>query len=45
MDFPNLPYMIDDGFQLTEMNAVMHYVCSKWNPKLLGESPQDQARV
>jgi glutathione S-transferase len=45
MDFPNLPYLIDDGMQLTEMNAVMHYICVKWNPKLLGVSAEEQGRV
>lgn len=36
LDFPNLPYLIDDGVRLTETAAIMKYLCSKWRPELLG---------
>ena len=32
LDFPNLPYFIDDGLKLTEVRAVMKYVAMKWQP-------------
>ena len=32
LDFPNLPYFIDDGLKLTECRAVMMYVARKWQP-------------
>jgi len=45
MDLPNLPYIIDGDFKLSEDAAVMHYICSKWNPSLLGRSVTERAKV
>lgn len=45
LDFPNLPYLIDDGIKLTETAAIMKYLCSKWRPELLGADPTTLANV
>ena len=39
-DFPNLPYIIDGDFKLTESKAVSTYICDKWAPELLGTTPE-----
>lgn len=38
-DFPNLPYMDDNGFKLTEHMAIHYYLADKYNPELRGETP------
>jgi len=45
LDFPNLPYFIDGDFKLTETVAIHKYVADKWNPELLGATPEEKARV
>jgi glutathione S-transferase len=46
LDFPNLPYFKDtDGFQMTETAAILQYICDKWNPALLGSTPEERGRV
>ena len=42
LDFPNLPYYIDGDLKFTESGAIMHYICAKHNPDLLG---RDSAEV
>jgi glutathione S-transferase len=39
MDFPNLPYLIDEDYKLTESMAIMKYIAAKWKPELLGANP------
>ena len=39
LDFPNLPYLIDGDFKLTESLAIYKYIARKWRPELLGASP------
>lgn len=36
LDFPNLPYLIDGDFKLSESKSIMKYFCRKHNPSLLG---------
>jgi len=36
LDFPNLPYIIDGDFSMTESKAITYYICDKWAPQLLG---------
>lgn len=44
--FPNIPYLIDGGFKLTESSAIQKYVISKSNKKeLLGKNVQDSVKV
>ena len=43
LDFPNLPYLIDGDFKLTETIAIQMYIAQKWKPELLGSTPQEHA--
>ena len=44
-DFPNLPYLIDGDFKMSETIPIMQYVCNKYKPELLGESIKEKALV
>ena len=41
--YPNLPYLIDGDFTLTETAAIMKYIARKWKPELLGTTPAEYA--
>jgi len=43
LDFPNLPYYIDDKVKLTETNAIFRYLARKYN--LYGDYPVTMAQV
>lgn len=46
LDFPNLPYLINGQFKLTEASAIQKYVITKWgNPELLGKNAHDEAQI
>ena len=45
LDFPNLPYIIDGDFKLTESAAVTTYICDKFAPELMGTTPEQRAQV
>ncbi|GAV06457.1 hypothetical protein RvY_16445-2 [Ramazzottius varieornatus] len=40
MDFPNLPYLIDGDVQLTQSNAILHYLGKKYG--LVAKNEKDQ---
>lgn len=42
-DYPNLPYIQDGDFRLTELSAICKYLCMKHKPEMLGKTLQDQA--
>ena len=45
-DFPNLPYLIDGDFKLTESSAILRYIPKRFNkPELLGKNLKDEAVV
>jgi glutathione S-transferase len=45
-DFPNLPYLINGDFKLTETAAIIRYIIRISNKKeLLGKNEEDQARI
>ena len=37
-DYPNLPYIIDGDFKLTESGAVTMYIADRWAPALMGSN-------
>ena len=43
LDFPNLPYLVDGDFKLTESKSIMKYLCKKHNPAMLGRNAQEIA--
>lgn len=45
LDFPNIPYLFDGSFKLTETFAIMRYLCNKHDPKLLGETLEERTIV
>lgn len=43
---PNLPYLIDGDFKLSESTAIIRYIPKKFGkPELLGKTVEDEARV
>ena len=44
-DFPNLPYLIDGDFKLTETQAIHKYLAAKCQPELLGEDVEHKAYI
>ena len=46
LDFPNLPYLIDGEYNLTESTAIQTYIIKKWgNSELLGKDAKDSAQI
>ena len=45
LDFPNLPYLIDGEFKITETLAIHKYLAEKYSPELLGKDAQEKAKV
>mgnify|MGYP006122395545 CR=1 FL=1 len=43
--FPNLPYFIDGDVKISENLAIMEYICMKWKPELLGNTPEERGIV
>ena len=44
-DFPNMPYLIDGDYKLTESVAVIKYISKSFKPELLGKNIRDQGLV
>ncbi|CAG7830666.1 unnamed protein product, partial [Allacma fusca] len=44
LDFPNIPYWIDDKVKLTESRAVFRYLARTYGPKLTPENEPLQAK-
>ncbi len=46
LDLPNLPYLLDGDYNLTESGAIANYIINKWGSKdMLGKNAVDIARV
>ena len=46
LDFPNLPYIIDGDFKLTESAAIAKYIINRsGRVELLGKNTRDQGKV
>jgi len=45
LDFPNLPYLVDGDLKFSESQAIIRYICNKYNPKLLGVDLKEKAIV
>ena len=45
LGFPNLPYLIDSDFKLTESKSIMKYIAKKYDESLLGTTPEEMARA
>ena len=45
LEFPNLPYIKDEEFHMTETIPIMQYLADKYKPELLGADAQQRAKV
>jgi glutathione S-transferase len=46
LEFPNLPYLIDGEYNITESAAIQNYIIDKWGkPELNGKDAKDTARI
>jgi glutathione S-transferase len=45
LDFPNIPYLIDGDFKITETLAIHKYLADKYKPALLGNDAAQRGQV
>jgi len=45
MNFPNLPFLLDNGHNMSETSAIMRYIANKYKPELLGRTSEEKAIV
>ena len=45
LPFPNLPYIVDGDFKLSESRAIARYLCDKFGPQLSGNTPAEKALI
>ena len=46
LEFPNLPYLIDGEYNITESAAIQDYIIDKWGkPELKGKDVKDTAKI
>ena len=45
LDFPSIPYMIDQETKLTDVYAIMLYLATAYAPELLGVDPDEKGEI
>ncbi|XP_031505747.1 uncharacterized protein LOC116268063 [Nymphaea colorata] len=46
LDFPNLPYLVDGEYNITESGAIQRYIIDRWGPaELLGKDAKEKAKL
>ena len=45
LDFPNIPYLMEGDYKITETTAIHRYIAERWNPELLGRDAQHRGLV
>ena len=45
LDFPSIPYLLDQEVKLTDPYAIMLYIASSYAPELLGKTPEEKAEI
>lgn len=45
LDFPTIPYLIDNDVRITDPYAIMIYIAAAYAPELLGETPETKAEI
>ena len=45
LDFPNLPYLVQGDYKLTESKAILFYLAMKFKPELNGSTPEEYGKV
>lgn len=46
LNFPNIPYLIDGNYTITESTAIHRYIINKWGKtELLGKDLRERARI
>ena len=45
LDFPSIPYLIDQEVKLTDVYAIMIYVATAYAPELLGQNPDEKGEI
>jgi len=46
LEFPNIPYLIDGDFKLTESSSIFKYIIQRsGHTELLGKTAQDEGQV
>ena len=45
MEFPNLPYLIDGDFKMSETIPIHKYIADKWMPEVAGKTAETKAHA
>ena len=45
LDFPTVPYLIDDNVNFTDPYAIMVYIAHAYAPELLGKDPEESGQI
>ena len=45
LDFPNLPYFIDEDIRISESYGILKFICRKYKPEYLGNTVEERATI